>query len=135
MAELADILAQVPLFSKLSKRDRTRLADRMSDRTWNEGDVVIEEGHGGAGFWLIQSGNATVSIAGEVIRGLGPGEWFGEIAIIDEGPRSATVTAATDLRCRGIVAWEFVPFVKENPDVAWALLQGLATRLRETQAR
>jgi CRP/FNR family transcriptional regulator, cyclic AMP receptor protein len=135
MAELADILAQVPLFSKLSKRDRSRLADRMSDRTWNEGDVVIEEGHGGAGFWLIQAGNATVSIAGEVIRGLGPGEWFGEIAIIDEGPRSATVTAATDLRCRGIVAWEFVPFVKENPDVAWALLQGLATRLRETQAR
>jgi CRP/FNR family cyclic AMP-dependent transcriptional regulator len=135
MSALAETLARVPLFSRLGKRDRQRLADRMSERSWSEGDVVIEEGRGGAGFWLIESGNATVSIRGEAIRGLGPGDWFGEIAIIDEGPRSATVMAATDLRCRGIVAWEFAPFVKENPDVAWALLQGLAARVRDAEAR
>jgi|SRR5919106_3081320 CRP-like cAMP-binding protein len=133
--DLVETLARVPLFSRLAQADRKRLADRMSERSWREGEVVIEEGRGGAGFWVIESGNATVSIGGEVIRGLGPGDWFGEIALIDEGPRSATVTAATDLRCHGVVAWEFAPFVKENPEVAWALLQGLASRLRDAQAR
>lgn len=95
---------------------------------------MIEEGRGGAGFWLIESGNATVSVRGQAVRALGPGDWFGEIALVDEGPRSATVTAATDLRCQGIVAWEFGPFVKEHPEVAWVLMQTLAARLREAQA-
>ena len=135
MADLADTLGQVPLFSRLDLRDRKRIAQAMSERTWSEGDVVIEEGRGGAGFWLIASGDATVTIGGEVIRSLGPGEWFGEIALIDEGPRSATVTATSDLRCHGLVSWEFKPFIKENPELAWALLQGLASRLRDTQAR
>lgn len=133
--QLAETLGQVPLFSRLDDRDRKRLAQAMSERSWNEGDVVIEEGRGGAGFWVIESGTVTVSIGGDVVRSLGPGEWFGEIALIDEGPRSATVTAATDLRCHGLVSWEFKPFIKENPEVAWALLQGLASRLRDTQAR
>ena len=135
MAELVETLARVPLFSRLDQRDRKRLAERMSARSWSEGEVVIEEGRGGAGFWLIESGNATVSIGGDVVRRLGPGEWFGEIALLDEGPRTATVTAATDLRCHGIVSWEFGPFVKENPEVAWGLLQALAAKLRDAESR
>jgi CRP/FNR family transcriptional regulator len=70
-----------------------------------------------------------------VVRTLGPGDYFGEIALIDEGPRSATVTAATDMRCRGMAAWEFRPFVVEHPEVAWTILQTLAARLREVETR
>lgn len=135
MADLAQTLADVPLFSRLEKRDRERLAGRMKRRSWSEGETVIEEGRGGAGFWVVESGNATVSIRGEAVRGLGPGDHFGEIALLDDGPRSATVTAATDLRCNGIVAWEFGPFVQEHPDVAWAMLQSLAAMLRRAEAR
>jgi CRP/FNR family cyclic AMP-dependent transcriptional regulator len=135
MADLAASLAEVPLFSRLAPRDRERLAERMKPRSWGEGETVIEEGRGGAGFWVVESGNATVSIRGEPVRGLGPGDHFGEIALLDDGPRTATVTAATDLRCNGIVAWEFGPFVQEHPEVAWTMLQSLAAMLRATGSR
>jgi CRP-like cAMP-binding protein len=130
MADLAEKLSGVALFSRLEQRDRERLAQRMKPRSWSEGETVIEEGRGGAGFWVIDSGNATVSVRGEVVRQLGPGDHFGEIALLDDGPRSATVIAATDLRCNGIVAWEFGPFIQEHPEVAWALLRSLAAMVR-----
>jgi CRP-like cAMP-binding protein len=135
MPELEQRLAAVPLFARLRPRELERLAKQMSERSWSEGETVIAEGKGGIGFWVIEEGSATVSVHGDIIRSLGPGDHFGEIALLDEGPRTATVTAATDLRCRGMVAWEFGPFVRENPDVAWTLLQTLATRLREIEAR
>jgi CRP-like cAMP-binding protein len=135
MPELQEMLAAVPLFARLKPRDLQRLAGRMSERRWNEGETVIAEGKGGIGFWVIQDGSATVSVRGEIVRSLGPGDHFGEIALLDDGPRTATVTAATDLRCQGLVAWEFGPFVQENPEVAWPMLQTLATRLREAESR
>ena len=123
MADLVATLAEVPLFSRLAPRDRRRLAERMKPRSWSEGETVIEEGRGGAGFWVVESGNATVSIKGQIVASLGPGDHFGEIALLDDGPRSATVTAATDLRCNGIVAWEFGPFLQEHPEVAFPMLR------------
>ena len=135
MADLAATLADVPLFSGLSPRDLERLARVMKERTWNEGEVVVEEGKGGVGFWVVESGSAEITIGGERVGDLGPGDHFGEIALLDEGPRSATVTATTALRCHGIVAWEFAPFVREHPDVAWALLQSLAAMVRGGAAR
>jgi len=74
-------------------------------------------------------------VGGETRRSLGPGDWFGEIALIDQGPRSASVVAATELRCQGMSAWEFRPFVQNHPEVAWPLLQALVGRLREAEAR
>ena len=81
------------------------------------------------------SRGATVSIKGQIVASLGPGDHFGEIALLDDGPRSATVTAATDLRCNGIVAWEFGPFLQEHPEVAFPMLQSLAARLRDAEVR
>jgi CRP-like cAMP-binding protein len=133
--KLEETLAKVPLFARLKPRELERLAKRMSERRWSEGDVVITEGKGGIGFWVIEDGNATVSVRGKSVGTLGPGDHFGEIALLDDGPRSATVTAATDLRCQGIVAWEFGPFVQENPEVAWPMLQTLAARVRDAEAR
>jgi CRP-like cAMP-binding protein len=135
MADPAEALSRVPLFAGIGRRELKRLAERMSARTFREGEVAVEEGRGGAGFWLIEDGEAAVSVQGKVVRTIGPGDYFGEIALIDEGPRSATVTAATDMRCRGMAAWEFRPFVVEHPDVAWTILQTLAGRLREVETR
>jgi CRP/FNR family cyclic AMP-dependent transcriptional regulator len=135
MADAVQSLKGVQLFSGVRDRELKRLANVMRESRFNEGDVIATEGRSGIGFFLIEEGNASVSLHGEIIRTLGPGDHFGEIALIDEGPRSASVTASTDLRCRGMAAWEFRSFVQEHPEVAWPLLQTLASRLREAEDR
>jgi CRP/FNR family transcriptional regulator, cyclic AMP receptor protein len=129
-----EALRKVPLFAGLSDDDLERLARQMKERRFPEGAAVTTEGAGAAGFFVIVEGNATVSVGGEVKATLGPGDYFGEIALIDEGTRSATITATTDVLSYGLTAWEFRPFVEEQPKVAWTMLQTLARRLREAQA-
>jgi len=135
MADVGDALGRVPLFSGIKAKERKKLASRLGERTFSEGETVIAEGKSGVGFFVIEEGNASVSVKGEIVRTLGPGEYFGEIALIDSGPRSASVVATTDLRCRGMTAWEFRPFVEEHPEVAWALLETLTARLRAAEGR
>ncbi len=135
MSDAAEMLRRVPLFAGVDPKQLAKLVDRMSERTFAEGETAIEEGRGGAGFWLIESGDANVSIGGRQVRTLGSGDYFGEIALIDDGPRSATVVAATDLRCRGIAAWEFKGFIHDHPEAAWPIMETLAKRLREAEAR
>jgi CRP-like cAMP-binding protein len=96
---------------------------------------VTAEGGTGTGFFIVADGNANVTVHGEEKGTLGPGDFFGEIALVDEGTRTATITAATDLRCYGLTSWEFRPFVEEHPQVAWPLLRQMARRLREAQAQ
>ena len=134
MAESEDTLRRVPLFTGVKPKELKKLDRRMTERTFNEGDTITTQGESGIGFFVIEDGNATVSIGGKIIRTLGPGEHFGEVALIDSGPRSATIVATTDLRCRAMSAWEFKPFVEEHPEVAWALLETLVGRLREAQS-
>ena len=133
MPEMEDKLASVPLFSGVKPKELKKLSKRMTERSFNEGDEITREGESGIGFFVIEDGNATVSVAGDIVRTLGPGDYFGEIALIDSGPRSATIIAGTDVRCRGMSAWEFRPFVEEHPGVAWALLETLVSRLRDAQ--
>ena len=134
MSAPVDALRNVPLFSELDDDDLGRLANQMKERRFSEGSPMTSEGSGGAGFFVITEGNATVSVGGEVRTTLGPGDYFGEIALIDEGTRSASITAATDVTAYGLTSWEFKPFVEEHPQVAWALLKTLAERLRAAQA-
>jgi CRP/FNR family cyclic AMP-dependent transcriptional regulator len=133
MADVEETLARVPLFTGVKPKDLKKLEKRMTERSFNEGDEITTEGQSGIGFFVIEHGNATVSVGGKIIRTLGPGEHFGEVALIDSGPRSATIVATTDLRCRGMSAWEFRPFVEEHPEVAWSLLETLVGRLREAE--
>jgi CRP-like cAMP-binding protein len=133
MADLEETLGRVPLFSGVKPKELKKLGRRMTERTFADGETITIEGESGIGFFVIEDGNATVSVGGKIVRTLGPGEHFGEVALIDSGLRSATVVATTDLRCRGMSAWEFKPFVEEHPEVAWALLETLVGRLREAQ--
>jgi CRP/FNR family transcriptional regulator len=132
--DTVEALRKVPLFAGIEGRDLERLGRLFRERTFNEGATVTTEGEPGIGFFVITEGSAEVSVGGELRNSLGPGDSFGETALIDEGPRSATVVAATDLRCLALSAWDFRPFVEEHPPVAWALLRAFVQRLRKAQA-
>ncbi len=135
MADIVQSLKSVPLFAGVRDRELRRLARVLRESRFKEGEAITIEGRSGIGFFLIEDGEASVAVAGEIVGTLGPGDHFGEIALIDEGPRSASVTASTDLRCRGMAAWESRSFVQEHPEVAWPLLQTLTSRLRDAERR
>jgi CRP/FNR family cyclic AMP-dependent transcriptional regulator len=128
-SQATDLLKRVPLFSDLEGRELDRIANSMKERTFDAGETVAREGEGGVGFFVIEDGTAKVSIGGEERRTLGPGDYFGEIALISEGARTATVTADTQLRTYGMTFWDFRPLVEENASIAWKLLQALAKQL------
>ena len=132
---MVDSLRQVPLFRDLSNRDLKRLAASMSEKSCSPGQAVVSEGEGGVGFFVILEGRARVTQGGEDRGTLGPGDYFGEMALIDGDDRAASVVADGDLRCAAMTMWNFRPFVKEHPDVAWALLTALVKRVRQGQTR
>ena len=135
MAEApVELLQRVPLFADFEQGDLQRLARSFKERTFAAGTTVADEGHAGAGFFVIEGGEATVSVRGTERGKLGPGDYFGEIALIDDGARSATVTADSELRCYGLTSWEFRPLVESDASIAWKLLETMAKRLRVAQS-
>jgi CRP-like cAMP-binding protein len=128
-----DALRRVPLFAGLDKREVEQIARLFKERRFSEGETVAKEGLGGAAFFLIDSGEATVTVGGKERATLNPGDYFGEIALIDEGARSATVTASSELVCYGLTLWEFRPLVENNAAIGWKLLQSLAQKLRAAE--
>jgi CRP-like cAMP-binding protein len=129
-----DLLEQIPLFEGLPHGELERLAASFKERHFSAGDTVAVEGKGGVGFFVISEGTASVDVHGEKRGQLGPGDYFGEVALIDEqARRTASITAETDLTCYGLTAWQFRPFVETNAQVAWRLLQVMAKRLRESE--
>ena len=130
-----EILQRVPLFADLEKRDLTQIASSFKAREYAAGDTLATEGEGGVGFFLIESGEATVSVRGQEIARLKAGDSFGEVALIDDGARTATVTADTDMVCYGMSFWEFRPIVESSSQIAWKLLQALAKKLRAAEQR
>ena len=131
----AETLARVPLFSGLERRDLERIADSFKQRNYSAGETIESEGQGGAGFFVIGEGRAKVTVHGEDRAMLGPGDYFGEIALIDEGARTASVIADTDTTTYAMTFWEFRPIVETDSRIAWKLVQQLARRLREADAR
>ena len=126
-----EVLQRVPLFADLNKRELQQIARLFKHREFSEGETVIQEGSGGAAFYIIESGEATVSIGGKERSRLQAGEFFGEIALIDEGTRMATITATKDLFCYGLTFWDFRPVVEANGVLGWKLLQRMAKMLRD----
>ena len=124
------LLQQVPLFADLERRELEEIAESLKERTFGAGETVATEGERGVGFFVIQDGEARVSIGGEERRRLGAGDYFGEIALIAETDRTATVTAESELRCLGMTFWDFRPLVESNGKIAWKLLQSLARQMQ-----
>ena len=114
MAAPVELLKHVPLFHGLSEKELKSLANNFTERTFSEGQELTHEGSGGVGFFVLESGEARVTVDGQERRTLGPGDYFGEIALLDDGARSATVTAVSDLRCYGLTSWEFRPLVVDE---------------------
>jgi len=135
MAASEELIRQVPLFSGLDKREIQGLASTMKQRDFDAGDTIASEGSTGIGFFIIDEGEATVSVQGEDVRTLTHGDYFGEVALIDDGARTATITAKTPLKAYGITSWEFRPLVENNASLAWKMLQTMAKRLRESEKR
>ena len=136
MASPADELKRVPLFSGLSQRQLKRLARDFREREVKPGTTLIQEGaKSGNSFFVIVEGGATASVGGNEVRQLGPGDHFGELALISERVRGATVTADEPTRCLVMGFWDFRRFAKENPDVTWKLLQYVVELLAEEQSR
>ena len=134
MAVSIDDLREVHLLRGLKDSDLTSLAADLAERRVAAGDTVVGEGTGGVAFFFILDGETSVTVGGEEVATLGRGEYLGELALLDpEGPRSATVTARTDVVLAAMSTWQFRPFVLAHPEVAWTLLQRLARRLRDAQ--
>jgi CRP-like cAMP-binding protein len=129
-----EALGRVPLLAAVERAELERLAGKCRERTFQRGAVVTREGEKGAtlpAFFIIVEGAAAVTVGGEARARLGPGDHFGEISLLYDVPRSATVTAESDLRCLTIGAEELRSFVEKHPAVAWAMLETLAQRLGE----
>ena len=122
------LLEHVPIFQGLDRRELERIASSMKQRTFHAGDTVTAEGQGGVGFFVIESGEAKVTIGGKDRRTLGPGDYFGEVALLTDSPRTATIMAETDLRCYGMTSWDFKPLVESHSSIAWKLLQTMAKK-------
>jgi len=133
--ETTELLKRVPLFSGLSDRDLNGIARTMRQRTFQAGDTIAAEGSGGVGFFVIDDGEAVVTVGGEEVGRLGRGDYFGEIALIAETDRTATVKAQTELRCYGLTSWEFRPLVEGNASIAWKMLEAMANKLRAAEQR
>jgi CRP/FNR family transcriptional regulator, cyclic AMP receptor protein len=121
--EAVELLKRVPLFADLDGAELQQIANSMKQRTFSAGQEIAVEGQSGVGFFVIEDGQAKVTVHGDEVRRLGPGDYFGEVALITQGARTATVTADTELKTYGMTFWDFRPLVEDTPSIAWKLLQ------------
>lgn len=133
-AQVMDLLRSVPLFASCSKRELSLLAGIADQLEFEPGDFIFKEGDSDVGLQVILEGQTEVSVGGEVRRKLGPGAFLGEIALLDGGPRSASVAALTRVRTLSIPAWTFNATLKSEPALALKMLTELARRIRESDA-
>jgi CRP/FNR family transcriptional regulator, cyclic AMP receptor protein len=129
----AELLAQVPLFATLSRRHLKRLAEHADLVGFDEKDLIVQEGTAGGTFYVIVQGEARVRQHARSIATLGPGDFFGEVALLDGGPRTADVVATTPVTAIRIFKRSFDAMVAEEPGVAAKILAVVARRLREAE--
>ncbi len=131
---VALMLGTVPFFSSLDDRRRKSLASEGKDLSYKAGETIVGEGASGVGFYLILDGKVEVRKGQRLLATLEKGQFFGEMSLIDEQPRSADVIAAAPTRCWALSSWTFNGLVKANPEIALAMLKELVKRLRSSQS-
>ena len=130
-----DLISKVPLFERLSKRDLERIAGVADEIDLNEGKELTREGEPGREFFVLLEGTAAVTQGGEQVNELAPGDFFGEIALISDGPRTATVTATTPVRTLVVTRRSFQRLVDEMPEIQRNVLAAAAERLNPNLSR
>ncbi|MHB8376204.1 MAG: cyclic nucleotide-binding domain-containing protein [Dehalococcoidia bacterium] len=134
-----EALAAVPLFSQFTRKDLSRLARAVVERNYKKGETIVKEGEQAVAFFVIAKGKVEVTHASgsraQKLNDLGPGEAFGEMALLDGGPRAATVKALDETKCLVLSRWDFIAELRTNPHIAVAMLPILSRRLREVEAK
>ena len=126
-------IKSVPLFSEFGEKELQRVAAIAKEVVFPQGKVIAKQGETGVGFHMISEGEATVSVDGVEHATLGPGSYFGEISLIDGGPRSATVTAKSDMKTVSLTSWDFNALLDQFPELSRTLLKQLCRRLRDVE--
>jgi CRP-like cAMP-binding protein len=128
-------LKRVPLFSSLGDKELKKLVPHFQERRFPAGYVIATEGERGSGFFIIESGTATVTAHGETRTTLGPGAHFGEIAALDKGTRVATVTAETEVTAVMLLAWDLRQLIRDDANLAAGIIEGLVQIVRRLEDR
>ncbi len=131
---IADLLARTRLFAGVDDDGRRRIAERMTEVDLPTDRVIARQGEIGTGFFIVVSGAVRVVRDGDTIAELGPGQFFGELSVIDRQPRVAQVVTSGPTTCLALASWDFEAVVAEQPSVAMAILRELTSRLRELTA-
>ena len=131
--ELHQQLASVPLLAGLQDRVRRRLAETGKRRTYGPGDAIVKEGSTGTALYVVLSGRARVERGSETIGQVKAGDFFGELALIEEHPRSASVVAEDETECLLFPAWEFTALLEEHPEIAVPIMRTLIGRLHRRE--
>ncbi len=126
------MLETIPLFRGLEKEELKAIANSSKEMTFQAGDMIVKEGDAGLGFYLITEGKAVVKRKGKTLARLARGNFFGEMSLLDDQPRSADVVAEESTKCRVLLRWNFWSVVSKNQKIPRALLKEMARRLRET---
>jgi CRP/FNR family cyclic AMP-dependent transcriptional regulator len=132
--DVMERLAQVPIFSGCSKRELQTIAREVRALEHPNGTVIATEGEPGAGLFVIDEGECDITIGGRRVNHLSSGDFFGEMALLDGGPRTATVTATTDIKLFALTEWVFRGLLVEHPSIAIRTLEAMAARLRGATA-
>ncbi|CAN5784714.1 hypothetical protein BH18ACT15_BH18ACT15_06700 [soil metagenome] len=133
--DVKELMRGVPLFSDCTDKELAALAGVAKEVEHHAGDVVCKEGQSGVGMHVIAEGEVRVEVGGEIKRRLGAGSFFGEVALLDGGPRTATVVAESPLvRTYSITFWNFRDILSSSPDMALKMLKEVCRRLRENES-
>jgi len=128
--EAVKLVGAVPLFEGLSRHELSQIARSAKEVTHRQGAVLAKEGQSGLGFFMIMDGTAGVLVGDRAVGKLGSGDFFGEISLLDGGPRTATVTAETEVTTLGLTPWVFKRLIDSSPSIASKMLKVMAQRLR-----
>ncbi len=126
-------LKRVPLFADLDRRDLEMLGRLLKEQRYEKGALIVKKGATGQGLFIIKEGSVSVKRDGRTVSQMRPGDFFGEIAVLDGGPRTADVQADTDTVCLTMVSWDIKPLLMDNAGIAYKMLQQIVRRLREAR--
>jgi CRP/FNR family transcriptional regulator len=125
-------LRKVPMFAGLDKKELAELGKLVHEQSYAPGTMIVKTGAGGHGLYIIKEGRVSIIQDGKTVATMGPGQFFGEISVLDGGPRTADVRADTDTVCLNLISWEVKPLLMENANITYKMLLEMVKRLRST---